>query len=301
MKRLFFLILLSVSFFYLKAQNNNSESKVIAQDSSIYLFETNDGNQFTGTIISEDNDKYVVQTVNFGVMNINKMVLSKKVKIEKSNIVNNTYYFDNPHATRYFFGPSAYTLKKGEGYYQNIYLLYNQFSYGLTDRFTIGGGLIPIFLFGATGNLPLFITPKYSFPVKKNLNLAVGVMYFNLFGSTGIDTDFGITYGVATFGSKDKNLSVGLGFPFSNSGFSKTPAISISGISRIARKWSVLTENYIFPGEETVIVGSVLFRYMTQKFAWDFGLARPLSFSDVSDLGYLVGIPVIGATIKFGK
>jgi hypothetical protein len=292
----FFLCIFSSKIF---AQTNSKDSLSISKDSSIYVFETTDGNQFTGTIVEEDKEKIIVNTKNFGIINIKKSVLERKYIVEAKNIINNTYIYDNPHATRYFFGPSAFTLKKGEGYYQNIYLLFNQFSYGLSDRFTIGGGIVPTFLFGESSQIPIFLTPKYSFPIKKNFTLGVGVFYANILGSINDNfSDFGAVYGVGTYGSVDKNITVGLGVTFSNKDFSKYPLITISGINRMSKKWSILTENYIIPSDGIAIVGSVLFRYMTQRFAWDFGLARPYYYDDYGDL---TAIPMVGATIKFGK
>ena len=73
---------------------------------------------------------------------INTLLLGK-MRISKTDILNITYISAdevglmtsgksnrsgviNPQSTRYFFAPSAMQLKKGEGYYQNAWLLYNQ-------------------------------------------------------------------------------------------------------------------------------------------------------------------------------
>jgi hypothetical protein len=54
-------------------------------------------------------------------------------------------------------------MNKGEGYYHNFMVFINQATYGVTDNISIGGGLVPLFLFG--GLTPVWITPKVSVPI----------------------------------------------------------------------------------------------------------------------------------------
>ena len=84
----FLLCIFSSKFF---AQTNSKDSLSISKDSSIYVFETTDGNQFSGTIVEEDKEKIVVNTKNFGIINIKKSVLERKYIVEAKNIINNTY------------------------------------------------------------------------------------------------------------------------------------------------------------------------------------------------------------------
>ncbi len=58
-------------------------------------------------------------------------ILNEKIKelklVEKNQIKEGRYYIPNPHPRRYFFGP-LHTLQKGEGYYQNSYVLATVFT-----------------------------------------------------------------------------------------------------------------------------------------------------------------------------
>ncbi len=119
--------------------------------------ELNDGNVLNGRIIERKANVLVFKTDNLGVIDIPTNNIKKITEINEANMKNGEYWFPNPNSSRYFFGPSGISLKKGEGYYQNIYLAYNSVSYGLTDYFTIGGGVF----------LPVaaFITPKVSFNI----------------------------------------------------------------------------------------------------------------------------------------
>ena len=42
----------------------------------------------------------------------------------------------------------------------------------------------------------------------------------------------GVLYGVATFGSRDRNLTLGVGFGFSENGWADTPTFSLGGMTR---------------------------------------------------------------------
>lgn len=82
----------------------------------------------------------IVETKNLGVLSLkNSRIKSFKEIKEVSFNDKGQVWFRNPNATRYLFAPSAIPLKKGEGYYQNFYILGNAVNYGITDNFSLGG------------------------------------------------------------------------------------------------------------------------------------------------------------------
>ena len=71
----------------------------------------------------------------------------------------------NHHASRYIFAPSAYPINKGSFYYQNYDVLLNDVQMGITDQLGVGiGYAFPLFM---------YLTPKYSMPIRKNHTQAV--------------------------------------------------------------------------------------------------------------------------------
>lgn len=151
-------------------------------------------------------------------------------------------WFRNPNATRYFFAPSAIPLRKREGYYQNAYLLANSVNVGLTDRFTVGGGVLIPLLF--------YVTPKYSFPVADHFYLGGGLLFTQSF-ITDFNLSAGIGYGLATVGNPEHNFTLGGGYGFfkSENQYKSTPMpiITLNGMSRISRRLSLVTENWLIP------------------------------------------------------
>lgn len=86
---------------------------------------------------------------------------------------------------RYFFMNNNLGVPKGRGYYQNTWIFFNQFSYGVTDNFSIAAGLIPGFLFKTY--TPMWIVPSISIPVAKD-KFSIGASFLFLFvpGERGI-------------------------------------------------------------------------------------------------------------------
>ena len=256
--------------------------------------ETKDGNEFLGEIVREDDVSITLKTKNFGEIRISKSNLKTMRQIEVQQIKDDKYWFPNPQSTRYFWSPNGYGLEKGEGYYQNIWVLWNQFAYGVTNNFSLGGGIIPTFFFGAP--TPVFATMKFSIPViKDKINLSAGTIAGYIIGEN--DAGFGILYGLGTFGSKDANVTVGLGYGFAGGEWTKTPLININGMFRVSSRGYIITENYVISGDdEGVVLVTFGGRSIIKKVALDYGLFLPIT----SD-GVPFALPWLGFTVPFGK
>ncbi len=211
--------------------------------------------------------------------------------------------FENPHPTRYFFGPSAIPIKKGEKYYQNALFLLNSFQIGITDNFSIGAGTIIPFA--------VFITPKIGYQVSKNLHLGGGFIVVN---SLLKDPNFGIGagYGSATLGSKEHNLTlnVGLGAYKDLSDMKwKTadkPMVTLSGMTRISDHLMLMSENWFVSANtvnyddngnrivktKTLGILSLGVRYLGNQYAFDAGFISPSE-------GGLFAFPYLSYNRKF--
>lgn len=278
----------------------NIQSIAQQQDTAkLYQITTVDGNVFVGKILSKDEKQIVFKTENLGTLNI----LFKNVKdlkeVSLQNLVAGEIWPENPHSSRYFYLPNGYGLKKGEGYYQNTWVLFNQLSYGFTDNFSMGVGLIPTFLFGVKG-APVWITPKLSFPVKKDkLNLGVGAIMGTYVGANSEDAPLlGMVYGVSTFGSADRNFTTGAGFAFADDEWASTPVFSLGGTIRTGKRHYFLSENYFFFGDGRM--GSFVWlggRFASRNLAIDYGGIIPV----FPEMGRLIVIPWLSLTVPFGN
>ena len=227
-------------------------SLCIAQDAiEKHHIVTKDGNTYIGQIMSQDSLSVRLKADKLGEITLQKIDIKKQTLVDEEKVKDDKYWFDNPQSTRYFFSPNAYGLEKGEGYYQNVWVLMNSCAYGLTDNFSIGGGLVPLFLFAGTSS-PVWITPKISVPISKDkVNLGGGVLLGSVVGET--DTEFGIAYGISTFGNRDKNITIGLGYGFANGDWAKSPMVNLNAMYRIGPRSYLLTENFFIQTDEDII------------------------------------------------
>lgn len=170
--------------------------------------------------------------------------------------------------------------------------MFNQVSVGVTDNFSIGAGMMPLFFFGAP--TPVWITPKFSIPVKKDkFNVGLGVLAGTVIGEEG--TTLGLLYGSATFGSKNDNLTIGAGFGFADGELSKNPVINVSGMKRIGPRGYLLTENY-YLGMEDIGLLSFGGRRIVKKISLDFGGFIPFG----SGVDTFIVIPWLGIVVPMG-
>lgn len=292
MKRLIFLLTAHLLLFGgLTAQETTAVDTL-----NLVKIETNDGNTFVGEI-TEETDRYVVlSTEKMGRVTIQKQDIKTRMHLQGIRKEKGEFWMPNPQSTRYFWAPNGYGLKKGEAYYQNIWVFYNQMSYGITNQFSMSAGMIPLFLLGGTAT-PIWVVPKFSFPVKENsLNIGTGAFMGTLLGEdVGI---FGLLFGTATFGSPDKNFSIGLAQGFSTEGWLKIPLFNISGMVRTGPRGYFITENYLITVEgESAAMISAGGRSIIKNIGLDYSLWIPI----IPDLGTFVALPFLGITVPIGN
>lgn len=264
-------------------------------DPPIVRVETIGGNVFVGPLLSEDEAQVVIDAEGIGEITLERANIRRIEAIDPERIRDGVYWFENPLSTRYLFGPSARGLREGEGYYQNTWIFFNNVNYAISDHLSLGAGTVPVFLFGVDA-VPVWLLPKVSLATPaEHLHVAAGAV---LGGVIGADAGggAGIVYGLTTYGTRNNNVSVGVGFGYAGANWASTPAVSISGMVRISRTLYLVSENYVVPGLPESGVGSLALRWGPENFGVDFGLVRPL------DGGVdFIGVPWLGVSIPFGR
>lgn len=270
------------------------EITIPSDTTQLLSVETSDGNIFIGNIRKIEPDYLILMTEKFGELRINKKEIRKIGKVGKGQLVGGEYWHDNPQSTRYLFGPNGYGLKRGEGYYQNAWIFFNQVSFGLSNNFTLGVGTIPLFLFSGSPT-PFWITPKVSIPIKKDaVNLGIGGLFAVVLGEEG--GTFGVAYGQMTFGPRDRNVNLGLGYGYAGDSWASTPTVSLSGVYRASKRVALISENYLFDaGDENVGLLSFGCRFIGRRIAVDAALVFPAGIDE------FIGIPWLGLSVPFGN
>ena len=136
-----------------------------AQDSTYVSVELKNGKIIRGQLLQKSESDVSVATDDLGKVTVAWSTIKSLNVISK----NENDRFTNPHSSRYFFGPSAIPLKKGDKYYQNALILLNSFQAGITDHFSMGGGFVVPFA--------IFITPKIGYQVAEKVHLGGGILF----------------------------------------------------------------------------------------------------------------------------
>lgn len=206
------------------------------------VIETSNGVSYTGEVIGLRGNILTLNSPSLGIISIESNTISGIISSGSYATRNGNIWFANPNATRYFFAPSAIPLKKKEGYFQNAYLLANSINVGITNNLTLGGGVVIPLLF--------YVTPKISFKASGKLYLGGGILFTQSFiNDFGLSA--GIGYGLATYGTAEHNFTIGAGYGYArfDKKYSTTPMpiVTLNGMSRVAKKVSLLTENWLIP------------------------------------------------------
>ena len=269
----------------------------------IYRVELKDGLEMIGHYLYHDSVHFVLGSKQIPKVEIPFANILNIEEMPASAFRGGVYWFKNPHATRYFFAPSAINLEKGEGYYQNAYLIFNSFNVGVTDNFSIGGGLEILSLFGSMVSnndfAPIFfVTPKLSFKASDKFHYGMGVFYVNAprIFSDDEREGAGITYAMGTYGDSNRNITLGAGLAFVGAEFSSEPIITACALSRISRRTAFVTENWLLANNGTInAVYSYGFRFFGEKIAVDLGFINNAQIASA----LLLGVPYVDFTIKF--
>lgn len=252
---------LIILFFTLSVMYSQQEENAV-EEKQIVIIKMKNGDQFRGEIIDQNSNTIVLKTDNGEF----KLSAANVDSIEKSEY-RGEFTFENPHDSRYFFGPSAIPVKKRKGYYQNLMITTNFVNYGISKNLSIGGGFE--FISTVTGNPIWFFTPKVGFDINKNFHVGGGVIMAG-FAARGAAT---LGYGVVTVGHAESNITLGAGYGFVSGEFAEYPPFMVSGTHRITNSIALLSENYFIPNSENALnyFGIQGIRVLSEKNSFDIG------------------------------
>lgn len=287
------LILLSIFVFLTvtgKAQSDTTQPTTKQPPKRVEVI-LKDGNIFRGELINQNKDSVVVHSNIVGKVSIPQHAILEVKYLDDTKPGNQGVYTNL--SGRYFVSPSAINMKKGDGYYQNIWFFFNSFNYAFTNHFTMGGGFE---MFSLLAGQPVFyITPKVNAKVAPNLHVGIGYLHFNyalMAEESATKNSLNMIYGSVTLGKEDANLSVNYGQELVSDG---GQLITISGFFRVVPKFGVITENWIFSSSDNYAIYSFGGRVIGRKNLFDFGL---MVNGDIAEAG-IIGIPFLSYSLRF--
>lgn len=252
--------------------------------------ETTNGTIINGKLISMD-DEYLLVETEFGeskILRSEVKQLEYNTQATSPDRKNNTY-----SGSHYLLSQSAFNLKEGQAYYENLYIFLNSVAYGVTDNFTIIGGAEVISLLFSRFPV-MYFTPKFSLPFSggaASLSTTVITIPQEDFASAGF------LQGTLTFGDLASNFSIGagIGYTFENGFEDAIIPVTLSGMTGISDRLSLLTENWIIRSDgstEAVISLGLRVHSRNKNNSLSVALWRV-----TEDTGPLLAWPVVSGTI----
>jgi hypothetical protein len=260
----------------------------VADSAHLQIVTLRDGSKLIGRITAVGTDTVTFES-GVGTLALPTVNVSRVQEIAASSMKDGEYWFPNPNSTRLFFAPSGRMLGRGEGYVSDYEVFFPGFAVGVTDNFSIGGGM-SLFPAGVDEQVYYF-TPKIGGEVARNVNVAVGAL---ILGGTGTSSTAGIVYGVGTFGPPDASITAGLGYGFAGGTISRNPVGMLGGEWRVSQRIGLVTENYLIPNTENINpLYSYGVRLMGEKLTVDLALFNT-SGSNTS-----IGFPYVDFVFRF--
>ena len=127
---------------------------------------------------------------------------------------------------------------------------------------------------------------------RNNLDVSGGAYLLKLHSSGGTVAAF---YGVASYGSRSKALTAGLGYGISDDDSFANPMLILGGELKIGRSTKLISENWIFGAmESTILSGAV--QWTGKHLAADLGIIYAFERENNSATFF----PWVGLTYNFG-
>jgi hypothetical protein len=239
-----------------------------------YQIKTTNDEEFIGKFLDQDSVSMRIKTNKNVVITIPQKEILRIYPLESTTAQTGKNWFENPFSFMYYSSPSVFNMKKGELYYQNTYLFINSIYYGITDKIYVGAGidLLSTALYSSDGkfNPSVFIISKYGGKINNNFQLGVVALITKSQSIVSSHSNtMGTLYGMSTIGSKDNNMTVGLGWSYFGGDYS-APYMTLGSMVRLSKGCSFITDNTLALGYALQLTYGL--RFYGKKTAFDIGL-----------------------------
>lgn len=248
-----------------------------------------DGNEIVGTLIQARYDTLTIKTPGGLYIPVPDSNIEEAIELHREADHGKWIRVD-PNQSRLFFAPTGHKLKPGSGYFADYYVFFPTVAVGILDFFSISGGMS--ILPGADKQL-FYFAPKITVSLSPAVGLSTGFLTLKVPDEKG----FTLGYAVTTFGGNLTCVTLGAGLPI-NRDSNENAILLVGGESQISNNAKLITENWIFAGEDNFILFSGGIRFFSDKLAVDFAF---ISTKELMRGGGFPLIPYVDFAYFFGK
>jgi hypothetical protein len=262
----------------------------------VVTVDMHDGTRLVGRVLEEDADHVRLRTLDGVEVEVPRArVLSIRAATESRGKLTRL----DPNYSRLLFSPTGRPLRKGDGYFADYELVFPGVSFGVTDHFTLSGGLSTIPGLGL-GEQLFYVSPKVGHEFGDRGAVSVGALYATAREEFD-EIDLGILYAIGTVGDRRRSLSFGLGLADGDigEGGGATGIVMLGGtaalsnhVAFVTESWLVLDEGFEL-GDQPLGLG---LRFFSDRVSADVGAILIPSYLD--DGGF---VPWVSVSYHFGR
>lgn len=278
----------------LHAQVVSLDSVAINDSTMVYTLVLRDGSKVIGRVMQVTADSVRVLSSSASTT-LSRAAIREVRAYPASSMHDGELWPENPHATRLLFSPTAIPLRKGESYFADFWVFVLSAATGITDRFTLGGGMTLVPGLSIKDNV-FYALPKYTLIDRPNTKFALGGLLAVVPFSGTSSNSVGVLYGVGTLGDREHNVTLGAGWGYVGGTLSSKPVLTLGGQTRVTRRLALITENWFVPNNGKTF-GFVTYgvRFIGEKIAVDLAFGNTLESGDA----FFPGVPLLGFAFKF--
>lgn len=229
-----------------------------------------DGGRLVGTIVREDDAMLTLRTTSGLELPLARSAVqsvdlaSTSAPPAPASPAATVAELSDPNDTRLLFAPTGRPLGKGDGYLSDHYVIFPGFAYGITDHVSAAGG-VSIVPGLSLEEQVFYVSSTVGWRFRNKTAFSLGGLYAT--GSEGNEAG-ALLFGVGSFGSSDRSLSLGLGLAVTrneeyyydeNENYLRTeqhwsardaPIVMLGGTFRVGKRLSLVTESWLLLGKD---------------------------------------------------
>jgi len=277
-----------------------------ADSTALVRLELVDGTVLVGTVVSEDSTEVVLRTVGGTVVAAPVGQVRRRGPYAGA-VRGGRLVRTDPNRTRLMFGPTARSLRRGQGYLAVYELVLPFVAYGPGAGVSLSGGTV--FAPGAIFDV-FYVAPKVTVVETTGAALALGTFVVATTESRtdcsedGCEDVENVVWGalplvVGTLGSAERAVTVGAGVPVGEGGVGGALLLMLGGELQVSNSVKLLTESYIELGQDqSALLAGGGVRFFGERIAADLGAF--LAVDAIGGTDFIPFIPWLGFSYAFG-